>query len=359
MSMNRYVIDYAQDRRLFSTSAQRLANAALLIAVCVAPFIVPAYFAGEITFIFIMGIASVGLMILTGFTGQVSLGHSAFVAIGAYVHTILFTHGLPWPSSLIAGAVVSAAMGLLIGLPAIRVSGLHLTMVTLAFAIIAEHTLGQWTSLTGGNGGLAVPEPAILGISLGGTKAFYFSCLAILLLVLLLAANLMRSPLGRAWIGVRDSSAAAQGLGIHLATYKVSAFVTSAAVCGLAGGLLAHQIQFITPEAFGLSLSLQLMMMVFIGGMGSLRGALLGAILIGILPTAVSVAKGFMPASFQTRVGHELFIYGAVLTVFVLAEPNGLNGRLTALLQYVARFPLVQRGNRRRTKTYMRSERLR
>jgi branched-chain amino acid transport system permease protein len=359
VTMQRYIVDYEQDRNLLRTSASRIGMACLLAALCMAPFVIPAYFAGEMAFIFIMGIASMGLMILTGFTGQVSLGHSAFIAIGAYVHTILLMHGWPWPVSLLAGAFVSAVMGLVIGLPAIRVSGLHLTMVTLAFAIVVEHTLGQWTSVTGGNGGLAVPEASLFGLNIAGTKAFYFVCLAVLILVLLGIANLMRSPLGRAWIGVRDSSAAAQGLGIHLATYKVSAFVMSASVCGLAGGLLAHQVQFVTPDAFGLPLSLQLMMMVFIGGMGSLRGALLGAVLIGILPTAVSVAKGWMPPVFQARIGLELVIYGAILTLFVLAEPHGLNGRLTAIGEYLTRFPLVQRGGGRRSKTYMRSERLR
>ena len=357
--MHRYVVNYEQDRRLVRTSTQALVIVLLLAGVCIAPFVIPAYFTGEIAFIFIMGIASTGLMILTGFTGQVSLGHSAFVAIGAYVHAILLTHGCPWPLSLIAGAFASALLGFFIGLPAIRVSGLHLTMVTLAFAIVVEHMLGRWTSVTGGNSGLPVPEASVFGVSMAGPKGFYFVCLSVLLLVLLGTANLMRSPLGRAWIGVRDSSAAAQGLGIHLATHKVSAFVMSAAVCGLAGGLLAHHIQFLTPEVFGLALSLQLMMMVFIGGMGSLRGALLGAMLIGILPTGVSVAKGWMPPEFQARIGLELVIYGAILTFFVLVEPNGLNGRLTKMWTYLANFPLVQRGTRRRAKTYMRSERLR
>ena len=185
MTMQRYIVDYEQDRSLLRTSASRLGMACLLAAICIAPFVIPAYFAGEMAFVFIMGIASMGLMILTGFTGQVSLGHSAFIAIGAYVHTILLMHGWPWPVSLLAGAFISAAMGLFIGLPAIRVSGLHLTMVTLAFAIVVEHMLGQWTSVTGGNGGLAVPEANLFGLNIAGTKAFYFVCLTVLIVVLL------------------------------------------------------------------------------------------------------------------------------------------------------------------------------
>jgi branched-chain amino acid transport system permease protein len=211
--------------------------------------------------------------------------------------------------------------------------------------------------VTGGHSGLAVPEPALFGFGLSSPRAFYFLCLVVLVVVLLLLVNLMRSATGRAFIGIRDSEAAAQGLGIAVARTKVLAFSLSAGISGLAGALLAHQMQHITPEAFGLALSLQLVLMVFIGGLGSLRGAILGAVLIGLLPSFISALKETLPARLGAQFGLELFVYGAVLTFFVLLEPAGLNGRWIRIRKVLAEFPWVRSSRAHRTKTYMRSER--
>lgn len=352
-----YQTSYADGRALLRTREQRWLYGALAVALVAAPFALPTFYVGEATFVFIMCIASLGLMTLTGFTGQVSLGQAAFLALGAYTHTQLLTLGLPLPLSLLAAAAVAGLAGLLVGLPAIRVSGLHLAVVTLAFAIVTEHVLGRWKSVTGGHSGLAVPDPMLFGLNLGGPRAFYFLCLVLLVGVLWLLLNLLRSATGRAFVGVRDSEAAAQGLGIHVARTKVLAFVISAAVSGLAGALLAHQTQFITPESFGLALSLQLVLMVFIGGMGSLRGAILGALLIGMLPSLISLMKPLLPARIGSQFGLELFVYGAVLVFFVLLEPRGINGRWLRIRDALDQFPLRRRGGFRRQKSYMRSER--
>jgi branched-chain amino acid transport system permease protein len=338
----RYDTDYREARRLLRGPAERAAYAALAAILLLLPFVLPTFYVGELSFIFIMCIASLGLMTLTGFTGQVSLGQAAFVGIGAYVHTQLLTLGLPLPAALASAAACAALAGLAIGIPAIRVSGLHLAMVTLAFSVVTEHVLGRWKSVTGGHQGLAVPDPSLFGWSLAGPRPFYFLCLAVVAIVLLVLLNVMRSATGRAFIGIRDSEAAAQGLGIRVARTKVLAFGLSAGICGLAGALLAHHTQYITPESFGLALSLQLVLMVFIGGMGSLRGAILGAILIGVLPSIISSLKPLLPARLAAQTGVELFVYGGVLTFFVLLEPAGLNGRW-----------------QRRSKVYMRSERSR
>ena len=353
----RYETDYRQGRRLLPTLPGRLAYLALAAVLLAAPLLLPTFYVGEVAFVFILCIASLGLMTLTGFTGQVSLGQSAFIGLGAYVHALLLTAGVPLPLSLLGAACVAALAGLAIGLPAIRVSGLHLSVVTLAFAIVTEHVIGRWKGVTGGHSGLAVPEPLLFGFSLGGPRAFYFLCLALLVAVLLGLLNLMRSSIGRSFVGVRDSEAAAQGLGIHVARTKVTAFVLSAGISGIAGALMAHQIQFITPESFGLALSLQLVLMVFIGGMGSLRGAILGALLIGLLPSAISLLKGALPSRIADQFGLELFIYGAVLTFFVLLEPTGLNGRWMRIRALARDFPFLRTASAKRAKAYMRSER--
>lgn len=355
----RYDTDYREARRLLRGPAERAAYAALAAILLLLPFVLPTFYVGELSFIFIMCIASLGLMTLTGFTGQVSLGQAAFVGIGAYVHTQLLTLGLPLPAAMASAAACAALAGLAIGIPAIRVSGLHLAMVTLAFSVVTEHVLGRWKSVTGGHQGLAVPDPALFGWSLAGPLPFYFLCLAVVAIVLLVLLNVMRSATGRAFIGIRDSEAAAHGLGIRVARTKVLAFGLSAGICGLAGALLAHHTQYITPESFGLALSLQLVLMVFIGGMGSLRGAILGAILIGVLPSIISLLKPLLPARLAAQTGVELFVYGGVLTFFVLLEPAGLNGRWLRLRAWLGQFPLVRSTSQRRSKVYMRSERSR
>ena len=352
-----YDTSYRDSRRLLRWHADRAAYAVLALLLLSAPFVLPVFYLGELTYLFIFALASLGLMVLTGYTGQVSLGHAAFIAIGAYAEALLLARGWPLPASLIAASLLAGAAGVAIGMPAIRVSGLYLAMVTLAFAIVVEHTLGHWSTLTGGFTGMAVPDARLFGISLATPTGFYFLCLAVLAAVVLALVNLMRAHLGRAFVGVRDSEAAAWGLGIHVPRVKVQAFALSAAITGLAGALLAHQTKYLTPDGFGLMLSMQLVLAVVIGGLGSLRGAILGALLIGLLPAFISHLKPLLPDRIAKQFGLEIFVYGAALVGFVLFEPMGLAGRWQKLRAFFESFPLYRRDTFRRTKTYMRSER--
>ncbi len=354
-----YDTSYSDPLRLLRYPSQRLAYGALLAALAVFPWLAPKFYVGELTYVFILCIAGLGLMVLTGFTGQVSLGHAAFVGVGAYAHALLMAQGVPLPLSLACAGFAAAAIGLLIGLPAIRVSGLYLAMVTLAFSFVVEHVLGNWKSLTGGYNGIAVADPKLLGIDFGQLRPLYYLSLGVLTLVIVGLANLMRTRTGRAFVGVRDSEAAAHALGIFVAGYKVLAFALSAAICGLAGGLMAHHLKFLTPEAFGLLLSMELLLMVVIGGLGSLRGAVFGAVLIGALPSFISHVKPLLGQRIASQSGLEIFVFGAVLVAFVLFEPRGLFGRWLKLKGLVEYFPLYRRDTFRRVKSYMRSERYR
>ncbi len=336
---------------------QRVAYGLLAAILVLLPWVLSKFFVGELAYVFILCIASLGLMVLTGYTGQVSLGHAAFLAVGAYAHAWMLSKGVPLLVSLPASGLLCAAFGLVLGVPAIRVSGLYLAMVTLAFSVIATHVIGHWTSVTGGFTGLAVSEPSVAGIALGGPKAFYFLCLGVLVLVLLGLLNLLRSGLGRAFLGVRDSEAAAYSLGIPVGRVKVLAFVLSAGVTGLAGALLAHHTKYLTPDAFTLILSMELVLMVVIGGLGSLRGAVLGAILISLLPTFISRIKPLLSERLASQFGLETFIFGFILAVFVLFEPTGINGRWLKLRAMVEAFPLYRRDTFKRSKRYLKSER--
>lgn len=354
-----YDTSYHDGKRLLRHPSQWLAWGLLLAAVLAAPWVLSKYHVGELTYLYILSIASLGLMVLSGYTGQVSLGHSAFVAVGAYAHAWFMAQGVPFAASLVMAAGLSALVGLAVGLPAIRVSGLYLAMVTLAFAILVEHVIGRWKSVTGGFNGLPVAEPALFGVDLSGLKAFYYLCLGCLIAVLLALVNLMRGRTGRAFVGVRDSEAAAASLGIWVAGYKVLAFVISAGVTGLAGALLAHHVQYLTPEGFNLLLSLELVLMVTIGGLGSLRGAVLGAFLIGLVPPFISQVKPLLGDRIAKQFGLEIFFFGLILALFVLFEPKGLNGRWLKFKAFLETFPLYRRDVFKRGKSYMKSERYR
>lgn len=354
-----YDTSYSDAQRLLRYPSQWLSYGALALALIAAPWLLPAYYVGELSYLFIVAIASLALMVLTGFTGQVSLGHAAFMAIGAYSHTLLLDQGFGFIPSILGAATLTGFVGLLIGLPAIRVSGLYLAMVTLACAMVTEQVIGRWKDLTGGFTGIPVSSPVIFGYDLSSLKGFYFLCLVILVLVLLALINLMRGRTGRAFIGVRDSEAAAYTLGIWVGGYKVLAFIISAFITGIAGALLAHHLQFLTPDGFSVMLSMELVLMVVIGGLGSLRGAIFGAILIGMLPTLISKLKPLLPTAISSQFGLETFVFGLILALFVMFEPNGLNGRWLKLKVLFENFPLYRRNTFRRGKTYMHSERYR
>lgn len=354
-----YDTSYLDAGRLLRYPTEKISYGTLLLVMLILPWILPRFYVGEVTYLCILAVASLGLMVLTGFTGLVSLGHAAFVAIGAYGHAWFMTQGVPFVVSITLAGALAGLVGFAIGLPVIRVSGLYLAMVTLAFSIVIEHVIGRWSSVTGGHTGLPVPSPSILGYDLGGLVPFYYLCLGILVAVVLGLHNLLTDRTGRAFTGVRDSEAAAAGLGIWTAGYKVLAFVISASVTGVAGALMAHKMQYLTPEGFGLTLSLELVLMVVIGGLGSLRGAVLGAILIGLLPTAISKLKPLLPSVLSAQFGLESFLFGLILAVFVLFEPGGLNARWMKLKLLFQTFPLYRKDTYRRGRSYMKSERYR
>jgi branched-chain amino acid transport system permease protein len=372
---------YAQDLRLFRDGVQRNWYVALALATVIVPALLPAYLV-DASLVSIYGLCGLSLMVLAGYTGLVSLGHAAFLGIGGYAH-VYFTQdlGLPWVVSVALAAAVTAGAGVLVGLPALRMTGVYLSIATLAFALIIQEVLTRWERVTHGLKGRAVDKPVIFGISLAHDAAFYFLCLAVLAGGLWLTANLLRAPTGRAWVAIRDSEIAAQSMGVNLARYKTLAFAYSAALMGVAGALFAHKIGFLAPDIFSVLLSIQFLLMVVVGGLGSLHGALFGAVFVAILPVLISEARDRVPAwaaqvvavagkdaagatftaldRFVKQPGLEPGLFGLILVLFILFEPLGLYGRWRKVQVYLSTFPLYKRATFRRQKTYMRSERLR
>ncbi len=349
---------YGQDIDLFEHNGQRFWYGVLALAALLCPLGLDHFLLGELSLVCIYAIAGVGLMLLVGYTGQVSLGHAAFLAIGAYCHAWLLNQGWPFPLALAGATGLSAAVGVVVGIPALRMTGIYLAVATLAFLVIIEQVLSHWTSVTGGFRGMAVP-PAQFGIDLSAPTPFYYLCLGLLGLSMLAALNWLRSPTGRAMAAVRDSETSAESMGIHIAYTKTLAFAVSAAFTGLAGGLFAHKIGYLAPDAFTLAMSIQLLLMVVVGGLGSMHGVIFGAVFIGLLPQAIAVLRDAAPPSISQIPGLEAGIFGLILVLFLIYEPEGLHGRWRKIRLYFEEFPLYRKATYKRQKSYLRTERLR
>ena len=350
--------DYAQDIRLAKHGGHVFWYGALCAALVLAPWLISEYLLAQLTFILIYGVVGVGLMLLAGFTGQFSIGHAAFFGVGAYTQAVLTGMGWPFPFALAAGAVLSAAVGIIVGLPALRVKGIYLGIATLSFGFIVEEVFARWESVTGGNAGKSVGQIKMFGWAADTGTSFYFVCLVITVLSTLAVINLLRSPTGRAFVAIRDSEISAQSMGIHLAYYKTLSFAISAALAGIGGALYAHQIRFLSPDQFNIIQSIDLLLMVVIGGLGSIHGAFLGAIFLIGLPQAISAVKDFLPAAIGQAPGLKAVIYGAVLIGFVLFEPLGLYGRWLKIRTYFQLFPFYRKGLFKRQKSFQKSDRL-
>jgi branched-chain amino acid transport system permease protein len=374
--------DYGQDIRLFRHSGYWWSYGVLLLLVLAAPFVVGSYLQSQIVFVFIYAIVGVGLLILAGFAGQVSLGHAAFLAIGAYTAGYMQRLGVPFLVYLPLSVVLTGAVGALVGFPALRLAGIYLVIATIAFGFIIEEVAARWESVTNGNDGMRIKQIELFGFTLSRDGySFYYLCLGFLVLVLVLALNLLRSPTGRAFIAIRDSETAAQSIGVNLSVYKVMAFSISAAITGLAGCLYAHKMSFISPEMFTLLLSLEFVIVILIGGVGSLHGAVLGSIFVVMVDPFLSYLKDDLPrgigelahsfgvanpgalqdtlSAIGGAAGLKGAIYGLIIIVFIIFEPYGLYGRWLKIRLYFELFPLYKKATFRRQKTYVKSERYR
>jgi len=351
--------DYDQDIALLRHAGQRFWYALLGLALIAAPWTVSEYQLAQLSLVAIYGIVGLGLMLLTGFTGLVSIGHAAFLGVGAYAEAVLSARGWPFPVSAAAAIGLSAATGVIVGLPALRVRGIYLAIATLAFGFIVEEVLTRWEAVTGGNSGLSVGRVEIFGWTLGSATEFYFLCVGLAALCTLVLLNLLRSPTGRAFVAIRDSEISAQGMGIHLAAYKTLSFAMSAGLTGLAGALYAHNLRFLSPDQFTVLQSVELLMMVFVGGVGSVHGAFLGAAFIIVLPQLISALAPLLPAGLGGATGLQPTVFGLILIGFILFEPMGLYGWWFKVRTYLELFPFYRRGMFRRQKAFQKSERLR
>jgi len=302
-----------------------LALAIVLMVACVLPFFVSNYRTFQLTLVLVYAIALLGLNILTGYSGQISLGHGAFYALGAYVTAILMDKaGVPYWATVPAAGAVCLVAGFLFGLPALRLEGLYLALATFALGVsmpqlLKYKHLEKWT---GGVQGIVIPKPdAPFGLPLNPDRWLYFFTLAVALVMFLLAWNLLRGRVGRALMAIRDQHIAAEAMGVNNAMYKAGAFGVSAMYTGVAGALGAIAVQFVAPDSFNIFLSITLLVGIVVGGLASISGALYGALFIQFVPNIADEISKAAPWA----------IFGVFMIGFVYLMPTGVAGAIRLL----------------------------
>jgi branched-chain amino acid transport system permease protein len=323
---------YDQELTIYETDFGRLWTLIGIMALfLVVPFISSAYNMYIFNTIGIMAIGAIGLNILVGYTGQISLGHGAFFGVGAYAAAILATRfHLPFWASVPCAGMATAIVGMVFGLPSSRLKGLYLTIATLAGQFIIEYTLVHWESVTMGTMGITLPKASLFGLEISGDLGFFYAIFVIFLIMLWMAINLMRTKFGRAFIAIRDNDRAAEGMGIPIFPYKLLSFGISSFYAGIAGALWAYYTVSITTEPFNLGLSVEYIAMVIIGGMGNMAGAVFGAIFITFLNeglrwmTDIMMNMGIFAQAGLNMAPLKEFIFGLAIVLFILFEPRGL-----------------------------------
>jgi branched-chain amino acid transport system permease protein len=344
-----YKIGYTQDMAVFDTRWRRLLLALLLAIVVALPAILAEHliYVMDLMFIAIMG--ALALNLLTGYAGQISLGHAAFMAVGAFLSHWLANLGLPFliVVPLVAGA--GAVLGVAVGAPALRLRGLYLVVATIGFHYIVSFLTNAYQS--GGDmlqalTGLLLPPPDFGLLTLDRPRKWYFFLLLVLVMTTVFCINLARTRPGRAWIAVRDRDITAAALGINVASYKVLAFVVSSALTCMTGSLLAYFVGSVSAEYFTLTLSITYLAMVVIGGAGSILGAFLGAIFVSLLPHVITFFFEMIEAEPRIQMlfvaPSQIALFGLAMIFFLMFEPRGLVGIWGRVRTYFELWPLRQ-----------------
>ncbi len=304
---------------------------AALVMVLLLPLFLGKYSVFLLGLLAVYALVSLGLNLLMGYTGQIAAGHAGFLALGAYFTAIVATRmeWLPCPLILLFAGIFTGIIGFLLGIPILRLKGFYIAMATLAFGVVVSEVILQWSSLTGGDDGFGVPTARIGGFVFDSDIKLFYLIIPVTIIMTILAKNLVNGYIGRAFIALRESEVAAQTIGIDLARYKTIAFAISAFYTGVAGGLFAYLITYLSPDAFTIELSVDFIAMIVIGGMGSILGSIIGAV---ILTGMQQILAGLLDL--------QILIFGISLIVFMIFMPRGIIGMVYELRdRYLRRQP--------------------
>ncbi|MEN2978045.1 branched-chain amino acid ABC transporter permease [Tistrella bauzanensis] len=320
---------YIADEQILDTPVRRGWFMGLLVLIAVFPLIGNDYTIYLACLVAINVISATGLNILTGFTGQISLGQAAFMGLGGYTVAVLASRwGVPFIATLPMAGLASAAFGVLVGLPSLRVKGLYLAIATLAASVILHFVFAHWDPVTGGIGGISIPPASLFGYVLDNDRDMYWLIMALAVLACMGARNLFRTRVGRAFIAIRDRDISAEVLGIDLLRWKLYAFALSSFYAGVAGGLFAYFFRVVTPESFPLTMSIFFLAAIIVGGMGTIMGGILGAIFMTLVPEALrfitSAVTPFYPQAPVVLSPMREVVFGLLIVLFLIFEPHGL-----------------------------------
>ena len=324
---------YAADMAIFRTKTQWALLLIGLVVLFTAPLWLSYYWLGVVNLIGITVIAATGLNLLTGYCGQLSVGHAGFIAVGAFTSAVLTTKlDLPFLLALPAAGLFAGATGIIFGIASLRVKGFYLAISTIAAQIIILWVIDH-LNITGGFMGMSVPKAEIFGFTFKSPQSLFFLIMTVTVTVIFLAKNLARTRIGRAFVAIRDNDLAAEVMGINLFRYKLIAFFLGCFLAGIAGSLTAHWVTYVSAEQFSITESILYVGMIIIGGAGTTLGPILGAVIIRLLqqgvtyisPILESTFSGNLPSGFSAGLGP--FLFGLVIVLFLVLEPRGLAHR--------------------------------
>lgn len=344
MNSGNFKATYKADNAIFQTAFVRVWMFILFVGILVFPFFAGSYFLYVTNLVCIAVVGCLGLNLLSGFAGQLSLGHGSFLAVGGYLTVILIAKaGLPiWIAIPIAGCS-AAISSLLISGPALRLKGLYFTISTMAFQFIVEHIIVHWENLTNGAKGIPLPTDKIPNFLGGSLRNKYFFLMVVTIAAIIFAKNISRSKTGRAFVAIRDMELAAKVLGLNIAKFKVVAFFLCSFFAGIAGSLYVLNKGFIGPEDYNLQISIEYIMMVLIGGMGTILGSIFGAIFVIVLPEVLRLVSSNLRSTYPSLSfllsDIQNIILGLLIIVFLIFEPEGLEGIWRRVKRYWNNWP--------------------
>jgi branched-chain amino acid transport system permease protein len=334
--------NYAQDMAIFPTMLHWGAVCALLIVLLVCPLFLSDRLLTLLTMIGIAVISVHGLNILTGYCGQISIGHAGFMAVGGYTSAILCAKlGWPFWAALPCGALAAGIAGLIFGLPSLKIKGFYLIMATIAAHFIIIWTIIQLRGITGGPDGMSVPRASIGSVQLSSKTNYFYLVMIMTFLATLLAKNIVRTRAGRAFIAIRDNDLAAEVMGVNLWIYQLQAFFIGCVYAGVAGALLIHYISFASTDQFPFFDSVWYLGMLIVGGMGSTTGAVFGAVALRLLDELVTMAGPILSAAVapQAAASLALISHGLIIIIFLIFEPRGLHHRWEMIKAFFRLWP--------------------
>jgi|TARA_R110002072_G_scaffold136610_1_gene279123 branched-chain amino acid transport system permease protein len=346
MRSGNYKETYSQLLAMTDSRLVMFATLVLIMALIAFPFMVNTYVLSFGVMICIMAIGVLGLNMLTGNAGLISLGFSGFLAVGAYTNAILVSdYGWPTLGAIICSGLMAAAVSLLVGIPSLRLKGLYLAITTLAFSVIINQVILEMEWLTHGSAGILVSRAAIFGYTFKSEISLYYLMLGFASLFTLATINIMRSRIGRAFNAIRQHDIAAKAMGVDLVRYKLLAFMLSSFYIGVAGALFSYRVRFINVDNFDFLLSIESISMIIVGGLGTIAGSLLGTAFMVALPEIARIMFDVLGGTLKNLLSTNALeikgvIYGLVIVVFLRYEPDGIVGKWRDIKRYWLNWPL-------------------